>query len=173
MKKIEMRELTAEDIGMMFDIASAVGSDEIAALTEDPAIAAAVSRLGSGSFREVGAVAAAKAVAIIIRNYRKCEPLLRQLLASVTGKSEAEIAKSGAETVAVVTHGGVIRSLVTHYLHMDGAYVPLLAKHLENCGITEFYYRESDGEMLLNRFNDFAHLMDEPELLRGGWGEKK
>ena len=44
MKKIEMRELTAEDIGMMFDIASAVGSDEIAALTEDPAIAAAVSR---------------------------------------------------------------------------------------------------------------------------------
>ena len=86
MKKIEMRELTAEDIGMMFDIASAVGSDEIAALTEDPAIAAAVSRLGSGSFREVGAVAAAKAVAIIIRNYRKCEPLLRQLLASVTGK---------------------------------------------------------------------------------------
>ena len=84
-----------------------------------------------------------------------------------------EIAKSGAETVAVVTHGGVIRSLVTHYLHMDSAYVPLLAKHLENCGITEFYYRESDGEMLLNRFNDFAHLMDEPELLRGGWGEKK
>ena len=56
---------------------------------------------------------------------------------------------------------------------MDGAYVPLLARHLENCGITEFYYRESDGEMLLNRFNDFAHLTDHPELLRGGWGEKK
>lgn len=108
MKKIEMRELTAEDIGMMFDIASAVGSDEIAALTEDPAIAAAVSRLGSGSFREVGAVAAAKAVAIIIRNYRKCEPLLRQLLASVTGKSEAEIAKSGAGTYAAM-----LRQLVT------------------------------------------------------------
>ena len=106
MKKIEMRELTAEDIGMMFDIASAVGSDEIAALTEDPAIAAA--RLGSGSFREVGAVAAAKAVAIIIRNYRKCEPLLRQLLASVTGKSEAEIAKSGAGTYAAM-----LRQLVT------------------------------------------------------------
>ena len=77
-----------------------------------------------------------------------------------------EIVKSGAD-------GGVIRSLVTHYLHMDGAYVPLLARHLENCGITEFYYRESDGEMLLNRFNDFAHLTDHPELLRGGWGEKK
>ena len=49
-----------------------------------------------------------------------------------------EIARSGAETVAVVAHGGVIRSLVTHYLHMDGAYVPLLARYLENCGITEF-----------------------------------
>ena len=39
-------------------------------------------------------------------------------------------------------------------------------------GITEFYYRESDGGMLLNRFNDFAHLMDEPKLLRGGWGRR-
>ena len=74
---------------------------------------------------------------------------------------------------AVACDQADVWSLVTHYLHMDGAYVPLLAKHLENCGITEFYYRESDGEMLLNRFNDFAHLMDEPELLRGGWGEKK
>ncbi|MFR0949603.1 MAG: hypothetical protein ACLSFT_02945 [Ruminococcus callidus] len=71
MKQVNMRELTAEDMGMLFDIASAIGSDEIAALTEDPAIAAAISRLGSGNFREVGAVAAAKAAAIIIRNYRK------------------------------------------------------------------------------------------------------
>lgn len=108
MKQVNMRELTAEDMGMLFDIASAVGSDEIAALTEDPAIAAAISRLGSGNFREVGAVAAAKAAAIIIRNYRKCEPLLRQLLASVTGKSEAEIAKSGAGTYAAM-----LRQLVT------------------------------------------------------------
>ena len=44
MKQVNMRELTAEDMGMLFDIASAVGSDEIAALTEDPAIAAAISR---------------------------------------------------------------------------------------------------------------------------------
>ena len=51
MKQVNMRELTAEDMGMLFDIASAVGSDEIAALTEDPAIAAAISRLGSGNFR--------------------------------------------------------------------------------------------------------------------------
>lgn len=108
MKQVNMRELTAEDMGMLFDIASAIGSDEIAALTEDPAIAAAISRLGSGNFREVGAVAAAKAAAIIIRNYRKCEPLLRQLLASVTGKSEAEIAKSGAGTYAAM-----LRQLVT------------------------------------------------------------
>lgn len=108
MKSIEMRELTAEDIGLMFDIAAAIGSDEIAALTEDPAISAAVARIGSGNFREVGAVAAAKAVAIVIRNYRKCEPLLRKLLASVTGKSEEEIAKSSAGTYAAM-----LRQLVT------------------------------------------------------------
>ena len=84
-----------------------------------------------------------------------------------------EICESDYETVAVVTHGGVIRSLVAHYLGMDLAKVPLLASHLENCGITEFWVRKHDRRMILNRFNDASHLEVCPELMRSGWRGKK
>lgn len=112
-KKITFtRSLTAEDIGTLFDIVAAIGSDEIAALTEDPAIAAAVVRVGESSgkdvFRQIGAIAAAKVVAIVIRNYRKCEPHLKKLLASLTGTTEEEIGKSSPGYYAVM-----LRELVT------------------------------------------------------------
>lgn len=84
-----------------------------------------------------------------------------------------EIMSLDYETVVVVTHGGVIRSLVAHYLGMDLARVPLLAGHLENCGITELWVRKHDGRVLLNRFNDASHLECCPELLRSGWRGKK
>lgn len=97
-KTLFVRALTADDVGTLFDIAAAVGSDEIAALTEDPAISAAVARISSGkgrnSFREVGAVAVAKGIAIVIRNYSKCEPQLKKLLASLTGMTAEEIGQS-------------------------------------------------------------------------------
>lgn len=84
-----------------------------------------------------------------------------------------EIMEHDYETVAVVTHGGVIRSLVAYYLGMDLAKVQLLGGHLENCGITELWVRKSDGRVLVNRFNDAAHLECSPELLRSGWRGKK
>jgi len=84
-----------------------------------------------------------------------------------------EILERKYQTVAVVTHGGVIRGLTAHYLFMDPAKAILLGSHLENCGITEFHVRESDGRFLLNRFNDAAHLEAHPELLRSGWNGKK
>ncbi len=84
-----------------------------------------------------------------------------------------EIMSHDYETVVVVTHGGVIRSLLAHYLGMDLARVPLLAAHLENCGITEFWVRKHDRRVLLNRFNDASHLECCPELLRRGWKGKK
>ncbi len=84
-----------------------------------------------------------------------------------------EILNMNYDTVAVVTHGGVIRSLVSHYLGMDLARVPLLGGHLENCGITELWVRKHDGRIVLNRFNDASHLECCPELLRRGWKGKK
>lgn len=84
-----------------------------------------------------------------------------------------EIIAQGYEQAALVTHGGVIRSLLCHYLGADLGHVPLFAWHLENSSITELVYRKSDERMLLNRFNDYAHLEGEPELLRSGWSGKK
>ena len=84
-----------------------------------------------------------------------------------------EIYAKEYETVAVVTHGGVIRSIVAYYLGMDLARVPLLATQLENCGITELWYRGNDDRIILNRFNDASHLECCPELLRSGWTGKK
>lgn len=75
-------------------------------------------------------------------------------------------------TVAVVTHGGVIRSMVAYYLGMDPAKVPLLGGHLENCGITEFWMEKGNPHVKLNRFNDASHLEQCPELMRSGWRGK-
>lgn len=84
-----------------------------------------------------------------------------------------EITSGACETAAVVTHGGVIRSLTAHYLGMDLSKTALLASHLENCGITELIFRRGSGRVYLNRFNDYGHLEKEPELLRSGWSGKK
>ena len=84
-----------------------------------------------------------------------------------------EILEREYETVAIVTHGGVIRSLAAHYLGMDLARVPVLATKLENCGITEFWINKSDRRVVLNKFNDASHLESCPELMRSGWRGKK
>ena len=102
-KDIKMRELTADDLGLLFAAISAVGSDEIAAMAEDPAVARAVTAISSGgTMRDVGALLVVKIVAVILKNYGKCEPILKQLLASLTGKSEEEIGKTSAGTYAAM-----------------------------------------------------------------------
>lgn len=88
---------------------------------------------------------------------RRADPVLR------------EIAKSGCQNVAVITHGGVIRSLTAHYLGMDLAKVRLIGNGLENCGITELVYEAEKELFLVGRFNDYAHLEPHPELLRKHW----
>lgn len=80
-----------------------------------------------------------------------------------------EIVSQDFSHVAVVTHGGVIRSLLCVFLGMDHARNRLFSTHLENCSITEIEYRRTDGRFFVNRFNDYAHLEPYPELLRGGW----
>ncbi len=71
--------------------------------------------------------------------------------------------------VAVVTHGGVIRSLTAYILGMDLARWRQIGKNLENTGITELRYEADSGRFTLERFNDYAHLEPYPELLRSGW----
>ena len=82
-----------------------------------------------------------------------------------------EIAASGCQNVAVVTHGGLIRIVITALLHMDPKYYRLLGNSLENCSITEIHWNEKTGRFTVERFNDFAHLEPYPQLLRASWVE--
>lgn len=80
-----------------------------------------------------------------------------------------QIAESDCETAAVVTHGGVIRSLVAYLMEIDLAKVRLFGNNLENCSITELVYHPEQQRFTLERFNDHAHLESEPKLLRSSW----
>lgn len=80
-----------------------------------------------------------------------------------------EIGESGLEAVAVVTHGGVIRSLSGYVMGMDLAKGRLFGTSLENCSITELGYDRKQKRFTLDRFNDYAHLEQTPELLRSSW----
>lgn len=80
-----------------------------------------------------------------------------------------EIADSGMEQVAVVTHGGVIRSMVTAFLNMEPKYSRLLGNALENSSITEVWWRAGEKRFTVERFNDYGHLEAYPELLRESW----
>ena len=80
-----------------------------------------------------------------------------------------EITENGGRNVAVVTHGGVIRSLAAYLIGMDLAKVRLIGNSLENCSITELQYDCRQKRFTLERFNDYAHLEGHPELLRSSW----
>lgn len=80
-----------------------------------------------------------------------------------------EIASSGFQNVAVVTHGGVIRTMVAAFLHMEPKDYRLLGNSLENCSITEVRWLEEANRFTVERFNDYAHLESYPELLRASW----
>lgn len=80
-----------------------------------------------------------------------------------------EIARRPHHDVAVVTHGGVIRSLVVYLLGVDLARWRQVGKNLENTGITELRYDPGNGRFTVERFNDYAHLEGHPELLREKW----
>ncbi len=81
-----------------------------------------------------------------------------------------EMKESGKQKIAVITHGGVIRSLLCYFLGVDYARNRLFASHLENCSITEVDFE--NGRYFVNRINDYGHLEPYPELLRSGWSEK-
>ena len=81
------------------------------------------------------------------------------------------LAESGHERIAVVTHGGVIRTMAAWYLEMPLEKWRLLGKDLENTSITQLKWDRGHRRFTLERFNDYAHLEACPELLRKNWKE--
>ena len=73
------------------------------------------------------------------------------------------------EVTAVVTHGGVIRSLCACITGTEQRHKLKYGIDLENTSITEILYDEKRDLFFLERFNDYAHLEHTPELLRRGW----
>lgn len=82
-----------------------------------------------------------------------------------------EIALSGCKNAAVVTHGGVIRSVLACILGMQPAKSRLIGNGIENGSITELLYEPEKDRFTLLRLNDYAHLEKYPELLRRSWGD--
>ncbi|NLV36992.1 MAG: histidine phosphatase family protein [Clostridiaceae bacterium] len=70
----------------------------------------------------------------------------------------SEIIKTDFRNVAVVTHGGVIRSLICGLLKIDQNKRFFLGSPPENCSITMIKYNKSDKEFYIHSFNDYAHL---------------
>lgn len=77
--------------------------------------------------------------------------------------------ESEHKNIAVVTHGGVIRILLCSLFGGDFAKRLMFGTSLENCSITQIHYEESLHGFYLDRFNDYAHLEEEPSLMRGHW----
>ncbi len=69
-----------------------------------------------------------------------------------------EIADTNYESVAVVTHGGVIRSLICGLLNIDQNRRFYLGNPPENCSISMIKYNKKNREFFLHSFNDYAHL---------------
>ena len=80
-----------------------------------------------------------------------------------------QICRGPEQRVAIVAHGGVIRSLCAYLLETDLKNKLKFAIDLENTSITQLSYDEERGLYYLERFNDFAHLERYPELLRNSW----
>ncbi|WHU57871.1 histidine phosphatase family protein [Trueperella pyogenes] len=82
-----------------------------------------------------------------------------------------EIARSSPSRVAVVSHGGIIRAMVTHATSAPPARWRNIARNLENTSITELVAETNSYgvQYRLERLNDYAHLEPHPHLLRSAW----
>ena len=71
--------------------------------------------------------------------------------------------------VAVVTHGGVIRSVCAEILQTHQKNKLKFGIDMENTSLTHLIFDEERDFFFLERFNDFAHLERYPEVLRKNW----
>lgn len=81
-----------------------------------------------------------------------------------------DLTKESYNNVCVVTHGGVLRALITGIMGADYAKWLTIGRQIENCSITHILYDEKVGTFHLERFNDFAHFEGKDYLLRKHFG---
>ncbi len=81
-----------------------------------------------------------------------------------------ELVKQPYKNVCVVTHGGVLRALLTGITGAGYAKWLTYGRQIENCSISHIMYDEKMGTFHIERFNDFAHLEGKDYLLRKHFG---
>lgn len=86
--------------------------------------------------------------------WRRAYPFLQQLT------------QTDAENIAVVTHGGTIRTILAGVLRMEQRHRLALARTLENTGMTVLEYNRAREWFTVEVVNDYSHLDGHPELLR-------
>jgi probable phosphoglycerate mutase len=69
-----------------------------------------------------------------------------------------EILASGASRVALITHGGVIRSLLCAFLGLGQEKRFQFGDPLENTSMTTVHWNAKKARYFIHTFNDFAHL---------------
>lgn len=82
----------------------------------------------------------------------------------------SEIAKMDYENVCIVTHGGVIRALMTGIVGAQPAKWLTYGRQIENCSISEIMYDKDMNTYHIERLNDYAHFENEDRLLRKHFG---
>lgn len=90
--------------------------------------------------------------------YRRAFPIIKRIIEHALDNN--------IENIAIVSHGGVIRTLVAGVLGADFSKKLLISKDLENCSITQIDYDSSTDNFIVERVNDYAHIEKEPKLLR-------
>ncbi len=93
--------------------------------------------------------------------YRRGMPAIWQMLAG------------DEQHILIVTHGGFIRAMLMGMLGADFAKSRMFGKDMENCSITEVLYDEEKNLFYIERFNDYAHLEHNPQLLRKSWDKQE
>jgi probable phosphoglycerate mutase len=81
-----------------------------------------------------------------------------------------DIIEKDFENVCIVTHGGVIRALLTGIVGAAPAKWLTYGRQLENCSISEIMYDRQMKTYHIERFNDYAHFENEDRLLRKHFG---
>ncbi|MFQ9514888.1 MAG: histidine phosphatase family protein [Eubacterium sp.] len=81
-----------------------------------------------------------------------------------------DIAKTDYKNVCVVTHGGVIRALLTGIVGAEPARWLTFGRQIENCCISEIMYDKDTNTYHIERFNDYAHFENKDKLLRKHFG---
>lgn len=81
-----------------------------------------------------------------------------------------DLVKEPYENVCVVTHGGVLRALLTGLVGADYAKWLTYGRQIENCSITHIMYDEKMETFHIERFNDFAHFEGKDYLMRKHFG---